>query len=996
MALIVAPEHMKEIKEQCELLEANGIIEESSSPWASPILMVPKPSREGKKEWRMCIDYRGLNARTVKDKYTVPSLRDIYRNLRGNKIFSSFDLRSGYYHIPIKKEDQEKTAFITETGKLYQWKRMAFGFVNAPAVFQRCMNQMFQHLDFVIVYIDDIIICSKTEEEHAEHLKQVFEVLKKWNLKLRIEKCMFFQQEIKYLGIWITPNGIKADQGYIDQVLKFKVPENSKEVERYLGMIMWLGRFIPNLSKLTASISSLKNKKGPDFIWGETQQESFEAIQRAISNTKTLRHPDFTKEFYVQTDASDYAIGAVLLQDFGNGYLEPIEFGSRKFITAERNWHASEKELIAVVWALKKWIRYLLPNQFTVFTDHKNLENLFNKDTTKMGKLARWIIFLQQFDFIAKYLPGKDNYIADYLSRDIQGIVTKKVMQQIEATRGEMLVIATPNHPHNRDIQEAQLIGPGLIPERRSARLAQKVAVDYDEATDNTHHGRKYKNPTMFPPIGHQDGEHTNLSKQALNLLQEPNWTITSEELKTEQNKEERWNAIIRQLQNPGTSIHGISTKDITKIQDKGYLLNRNGILFRDDTKQPVVPIFPKSLTLKILSYFHTANAFHHQGINRTTHTIRQHFFWPDIRAAVQAFVGKCHHCKLSNAKQEAAKGKRGGIITEKPFEMIACDLVGPLPLTASNHRYILTIMDKYTRYVEAIPLQEITATTVAQAIIDHWYYRYGAPRKILSDNGTQFASNVFKIVNDTLGIKAKFSTPYHPQCNGMIERFHRFLKQRLAIKASAHDLDYWNTDSWDTYLSSITFAYNNTVHTITKHAPFELLYGKKARLTIQVPNIEVKAGFKTYEEYLLDFIKGLGILRNKSFADEYRRHVEAIAKANKDRSSYSYQVGDFVSKKTFLTGNKSKLGFRFIGPYEIKRIEENGITFHIQNIHTNVEEKIHGELLAKYQSIHGTSKPVTVPPPNDLIKSQDHIVSKIASIFKINLNENNQGTHQS
>ena len=222
-------QHADEVKKQMQQLIKAGIIRKSKSSWASPTIVVPKPDRNGKKEWRVCIDYRELNRRTIKDKYTIPSMRDLYRKLRGNKIFSNIDLRSGYYHIPIKQEDQHKTAFITDDG-LYEWKRMTFGFCNAPATFQRAMDKIFDGLEFVVIYLDDVIICSKTEGEHITHLRLIFERIRTFNLKLRLIKCKFFQTEIKYLGLIVNKHGIKCDQEYAHRLLNLKIPTGHKEL----------------------------------------------------------------------------------------------------------------------------------------------------------------------------------------------------------------------------------------------------------------------------------------------------------------------------------------------------------------------------------------------------------------------------------------------------------------------------------------------------------------------------------------------------------------------------------------------------------------------------------------------------------------------------------------------------------------------------------------------------------------------------------------------
>ena len=673
----LAHQHEDEINRQCTLLEKSGVIEDSKSPYASPVVMVPKPTRNGKKEWRMCIDYRELNAQTIKDKYTVPSIRDIYRNLKGNRVFSSFDLRSGYYHIPIAQADRYKTAFITGSGRLWQWKRMAFGFVNAPATFQRAMDRIFKDLSYVTVYIDDIIICSSDEGEHMRHLREVFARLRRFNLMLRIEKCMFFQEEIKYLGIWITTDGIKPDATYINQILIFKQPENAKEVERYLGMVVWLGRFIPNLSKLTAPLSDLKTKKGYEFKWSQTHTRHFKAIQEAVKHAQILRHPDFDKEFLVQTDASDTAIGAVLLQDSGKGFLEPIEFASRKFMTREKHWHGSEKELIAVVWAIKKWTRYLMPNKFTVFTDHKNLEVLFNRRSRKLGKLQRWLIFLQQFDFVARYLPGPKNYIADYLSRDTPEIVDAKgpkLAQEILSLElGATQLPWAQRHPdYNLKMHELLPVRRQPNGQERSDQLYARTLQDRWNYHARPRRSRSTRFPTLDEAVTDKIYDETKENRAAREqkaenqrppclrmkdcgisdndpMIEAPNLALKEDELWATkinegrigrlQKTDDRTKAILRYLKEPDLDYaHAadITTDDRERIKRKELRTNEKGTLFQWTKLYGFLPVVPAEMVPDVIRYFHTANSFHHQGKDRTFRAAQQYFIWPKMEESIK------------------------------------------------------------------------------------------------------------------------------------------------------------------------------------------------------------------------------------------------------------------------------------------------------------------------------------------------------------------------
>ena len=289
--------------------------------------------------------------------------------------------------------------------------------VNCPAVFQRAVDHVFKGLNFVKLYLEDVLIVRKTEIEHFNHIKIVFERLKQYNIKLRLDKCKFFQKELKYLGHIINKDGIKPDTKYIDKVIKLKEPTTKKEVERFLGMVQWLGKFIPNLSKYTEPISKLK-RKDVKFIWNDKTQQAFNKIKNAVKLAKGLKYPNFDETFYVITDASDYAIGAVLMQLDSKKKLVPIEFMSKQLDTHQRNWHCSEKEVYAILFALEKWKQYLLRKKFIIYTDHRNLVELI-KVPKYNSKLNRWLLRLQPFHFEARWIAGCNNIPADYLSRDI-------------------------------------------------------------------------------------------------------------------------------------------------------------------------------------------------------------------------------------------------------------------------------------------------------------------------------------------------------------------------------------------------------------------------------------------------------------------------------------------------------------------------------------------------------------------------------------------------
>ncbi len=518
---------------------------------------------------------------------------------------------------------------------------------------------------------------------------------------------------------------------------------------------------------------------------------------------------------------------------------------------------------------------------------------------------------------------------------------------------------------HIQTIIPEQKLRYGLIPHieeiftqetlRRSKRLAKlgKANVDIERMQANDDYDRKYEKieEATFPDFTQSDIPDLRTKLDDTKLLNHINRKSFDKAQKEDKQCQEIRKLIRKKEQNQLSQPKTQLEKDIS-IGLYHENKTNNHIIFKKNKFGHLVPIVPKTLQPQIIEYFHKSNCFHHQGVIRTQNTIKEYFHWDQMRPSIQQELDKCSACNLSKKKQQKHKGQRYPRIATRPFETISCDLVGALPITDKGNRYILTIMDRFTRYTVAVPLQRQTAEAVIQALLENWIYIYGAPEKILSDNGTQFASAIFDVVCKTLGIRQKFATVYHPEANGMIERFHQYMKQKLAIKAYTKQLDYWNEANWDTYLASIVYSYNASVHTVTNFAPFKLLYGRNVKLNIDTPHADLlkKIEYQTYEEYLLNFIQQLHLIRNHTFAIQYQKHLKLVDKLNKNKKLLPFQVGDWVSKRTYHKGSKGKLFIARVGPYEIIDIKPNGITIEIQHVKRHNIERIHGKHLCYYR----------------------------------------------
>eukprot|EP00879_Flechtneria_rotunda_P001398 GHRR01001550.1.p1 GENE.GHRR01001550.1~~GHRR01001550.1.p1 ORF type:complete len:633 (+),score=44.76 GHRR01001550.1:1745-3643(+) len=409
----MSPLELAEVKRQLADLIEMGFIQPSKSPYGAPILFVRK--KNGK--LRMCVDFRALNKVTVKNRYPLPRIDELLDQLHGATIFSKLDLQSGYWQIRIAEEDIPKTAFRTRYGH-FEWKVLPFGLTNAPATFQALMNNVLgPYLDkFVVVYLDDILIYSQTPEEHLEHVAKVLEALERHELYAGLDKCAFALSEMDFLGHVVCADGIKPDPKKIEAVCNWPTPRNVHEVRSYLGLTGYYRRFIKHYAHVALPLTDLTKANTP-WQWREdVEGRSFQQLTDALTSAPVMASPDPSLPYEVYTDASQYALGAVLLQNQGKG-LQPIAYLSRKLTPTERNYDTGEREMLGIVYALTIWRCYLEGAQFKVNSDHLN-HTWFSTKKNLTRRQAKWCLWLESYysGTEISYKEGKDN-LSDPLSR---------------------------------------------------------------------------------------------------------------------------------------------------------------------------------------------------------------------------------------------------------------------------------------------------------------------------------------------------------------------------------------------------------------------------------------------------------------------------------------------------------------------------------------------------------------------------------------------------
>ena len=623
----------RDVREHVDELLRRNIIRPSSSPWSAPIVVVKKPDNS----IRLCVDYRQLNDVTKKDAFPMPRVDDAIDAMRGARYFSTLDLASGYWQVGLDDDAQLKAAFATPFG-FYQWNCMPFGLCNAPATFQRLMSAVLHDLipTSCLVYLDDIIVFSRTWEEHLSRLRAVFSCLRKAGLKVKPSKCSIVQTSVKYLGHIFSSSGVIPDPAKLSAVSKWPRPSTLTEVRQFLGFVSYYRRFIKDFAKTAAPLYVL-TKKHAHFTWPNDAESAFTQLTRCLLSHPVLAYPDPTRSFILDTDASDTAIGAVLSQIDDDGAEHPLAYASKTLSASQQKYTVTKRELLAVLEFCHHFRHYLLGAKFLLRTDHKSLVWLSSFKSPD-GIVARWIEQLSAFDYNVQHRPGHQHANADSLSR-----------LGVSPPAGTCSAVSRPG------------------------------ATSQDTSL-----------PTAQPPSQSPDHSDTWMSSETPETLRK------AQESDSDIGPAFAWLTTDEKPAAGSPSLDSISQPAYRLWQQFDRLQLHNGVLYRkyfssnDDDKTPTLQlVVPTALRRQLLTSLHNDIGADHLGITRTTEKARQRFYWPGMAFDIAVWIRACTVCQQRKSPTPHGKAPLQQQLSSFPGQRVALDIMGPLPITERGNRYV-------------------------------------------------------------------------------------------------------------------------------------------------------------------------------------------------------------------------------------------------------------------------------------------------------------------
>ena len=704
----------------------------------------------------------------------------------------------------MAEQDVCKTAVITPFG-LFVFPRTPFGLKNAGQDFQRLMDQIFGDVPRVFVYIDDILIASETEAEHLHDLKVVLDSLRENGLVTNRKKCVLGCSSIEFLGYKVDANGISPLPERVETIRQMQKPTTVKELQRFLGMVNYYRKFIPRAAHHLHHLFDALKGKPKDLIWDEGCDLSFEATKEALAKATLLHHPKSGAHLALTTDASQYAVGGVLEQ-WGKQGWEPLAFYSSKLNDAQQVWPPYDRELLGAFKSVRHFRPWIEGRPFTLFTDHLSLVPSVSKKTDpQTTRQAYQLSAVAEYTTDFRYIQGKSNVVADSLSRP-PGVENNASLNTVSSLDSYQ--------DNNQD---------SLAPESSAAESAgqrSSAATPIQDTAPRESESAASEAPVLAAAASSLSS--SSLSTSASSSSTQPQdggvKQEAQEDLSCLINSIGQMNISLEEMardQAMDPDFRRISADARTGLQLRAVHLGTRRLIV-DVSNGPARPFVPYSWRKKVFEVMHGLG---HPGVERTRQTVAEKFVWPSLRQDVTKWARECLHCQRAKVLRHTVPPIGEFLVPEKRFEHLNLDLVTMTP--SNGYRYLLTIVDRFSRWPVAIPIKDISVETILDAFAHGWVANFGVPSSITTDRGSQFLSAAWGQLMQVWGIKTHTTTAYHPEANGLVERLHRRLKE--ALLACSHD----HPEEWFWKLPSVLLSLRTTLKPDLGTTPAELLFGE-------------------------------------------------------------------------------------------------------------------------------------------------------------------------
>jgi len=932
-----------------------GWWEARASSQAAPLICIPK--KDG--HIRTVVDARQRNDNTIKDVTPLPDQDVIREDVARGKYRSKIDLADAYEQVRVRLEDVHKTAFSTIAGT-YVSNVVQQGDCNAPATFQRLMTSIFRDAigRFMHVYLDDIFIYSDSIEEHETHLRYIFEKLRESQLFLKWTKCDLYADNVDCLGHVIDDQGVHPDSDKLSRIRDWRVPRNYNDIQKFVGLVNYVGNFLPNISAYTGPLLAM-TMNGAPFHWRPLHQKCFDMIKRICCKTPIIRpiDPKLGEPLWLICDASKTGIGAMYGQGPTWQKCKPAGFMSKKFTNAQQNYAVHELETLAILEALLKWEDKLVGYRLHVITDHKALE-FFKTQVSLSHRQRRWTDYMSRFDFDITYIKGEYNKAADCLSRYYESDTSADVHEPHEYVQADAHI-----DPEGEDlpIERFREVKEHVV-EIRAMRAAEarrsRRLMDRREERDDEALRMEDLNESEDANDGYHAEDDPSLGESMFNRKNVPAPEIS---------KDDTFMDSIRK----GYTEDKLFSRILENTADFPAFKLHEGIIWWSNPKGDRVTCIPRDRELITTVITQAHEVVGHFGDQRTAEYVRRWYWWPQIVKDVREFCRTCDPCQRCKPLNSRPQGKLHTLpVPTKPWDSIGMDFVGPFP-ESKGFNYLWVIICRMTSMVHLIPVHtKMTASELSWIYMREIVRLHGLPSSIVSDRDSKFTSKWWRELHKVLGARLLMSTSFHPQTDGQTERANRNVGQifRTVVRPDQKD--------WVAKVDMTEFAINASVSETTRYAPFELNGGFMPSMIRELRSSEVIV--KGIKSFAADALQNLAAAHDAII----EARVLQAHTANKKRGDEpAYAVGDLVylsTKNLNMPKNRArKLCPKFIGPYRVLSAHKEKSTYTLELPvalqSRRIVPKFHASLLRPYHASSDTMFPNRAQPePYDFGAADD------------------------